>query len=63
MDFEASIGEAEVCELFSGGFGEGFAFLGANGGEFLGAGDEFCFQLGNLAVDLLDLGVSGFEGF
>ena len=63
LDFEASVGEAEVCELFSGGFGEGFAFLGANGGEFLGAGDEFCFQLGDLAVDLLDLGVSGFEGF
>ena len=63
LDFKASAGEAEVFELFSGGFGEGLAFLGASGGEFAGAGDEFCFPLGDLAVDLLDFGVSGFEGF
>ena len=63
LDFEASAREAEVFELFSGGFGERLAFSGAGGGEFSGAGDEFCFQLGNLAVDLLDFGVSEFEGF
>ena len=39
------------------------AFLDAGGGEFPGAGNEFCFPLGNLAVDLFDFDVSGFEGF
>ena len=63
LDFEASVGESEVFELFSGGFGKGLTFLGAGGGEFLSAGDEFCFQLGDLAIDLLDFDVSGFEGF
>lgn len=32
LNFKASAGKAEVFELSSDGFGEGFAFLGASGG-------------------------------
>ena len=63
FDFESPAGESEVFKLFSDGLGQGLAFLDAGGGEFPGAGNEFCFPLGNLAVDLFDFDVSGFEGF